>query len=143
MTDKNIVKTGLNDRLKEIDELVDKLKPNDYINKLKKQYHEELKHYKYICTVEEFSILKLKGSMRYINKFDKKLRYGGLLIKIYKKDLKWYGIIKKNDNTKNYVSFDSNYIFYCQDIGEIHNLEFRESLKFFVTDVEDDKYDIV
>jgi hypothetical protein len=143
MIDKKIIKSGLNDRLKEIDELVDSLIPNDYINELKKEYHSELKHYTYVDTIEQFSTLKLKGSMKYINKYDKKLRYGGLLVKIYQKENKWVGLIKKNDGTKYYISFDSNYIFYCENIGEIHAMEFRDSLKFFVTDVEDDKYEVV
>jgi cyclopropane fatty-acyl-phospholipid synthase-like methyltransferase len=143
MIDKKIINSGRNDRLKEIDDLIDKLIPNDYINQLINKYREELKHYTYIDSVGMFSTLKLKGSMKYINKYDKKLRYGGLLIKIYQKLDKWYGIIKKSDNTKYYISFNSNYIFYCENIGEIHNLEFRDSLKFFITDVEDSKYNVV
>lgn len=142
MVDKNITNKNLNDRLAEIDRLVDELIPVDYIDKLKQQFQEELEHYKYIETVEEFSILRLKGSMRYINKYDKKLRYGGLLIKIYQKHGSWYAVIKKTDGTKYYVSFDSNYIFYCENPGEIYNQKFSNDLRFFITDVDNDMYDV-
>jgi hypothetical protein len=103
-----------NDRLKEIDEYVDKIKPNDYINTIIEN-NSELKEYKFIDSVEMFSILKLKGSMKYVNKYDKKLRSGGLLIKIYKKEnnQQWYAVIKKADK-KYYVSYNSNYIFYIE-----------------------------
>ena len=96
MTDKIF----LNDRLKEIDILVDNLIPNDYINKLIEKYSDDLKYYSYINSVNDFSILRLKGSMKYINKYDKKIRYGGLLIKIYQKNNKWYGVIKKSNGNK-------------------------------------------
>ena len=146
MTDKNQIKhpikTTLNDRLKEINQLVDELIPNDYVNKLIKEHADDLKHYSYVDSVEEFSTLKLKGSMKYINKYDKKIRYGGLLIKIYKKSDKWYGVIKKSNNNKNYVSFDLNYIFYCGNIGEINNKNFRDGLEYFISDIDNGNYDV-
>lgn len=103
-----------NDRLKEIDEYVDKVKPNDYINTIIDN-NSELKGYKFIDSVEMFSILKLRGSMKYVNKYDKKLRHGGLLIKIYKKEnnQNWYAIIKRS-NKKYHISYNSNYIFYIE-----------------------------
>ena len=115
MVDKNILKESLNDRLKEIDEFVDTSKPDDYINVLINKNSSELKGYTYVETLGLFSTLKLKGSMKYINKFDKKLRCGGLVIKIYKRETnqKWYAIIKKS-NKKYYIGFDSNYIFYME-----------------------------
>ena len=71
----------------------------------------ELKDYTYVDNVGTFSILVLKGSMKYINKYDLNLRSGGLVTKIYSKDNKWYAVIKKM-NKNFYVSFDNNYIFY-------------------------------
>ncbi len=142
MVDKNIIKKKLNDRLTEIDIMVDELIPNDYIKTLKQKYNEELEYHEYIDSVEVFSVLTFKGSMRYINKFDKKLRYGGLLVKIYQKNGHWYAIIKKPNETKYYVSFDSNYIFYCENLGEIQNNNFRNCLDFFISDFENDKYEI-
>ena len=55
-----------NSRLKEIDEYVDHVKPDDYINSIINKYN--LKEYKYIDTVEEFSLLKLRGTIKYVNK---------------------------------------------------------------------------
>ena len=139
MIDKNILKSNLNDRLKEIDEYVDKVKPNDYINTLIKQYSYDLKYYKYIETEAEFSTLSFKGSMKYINKYDKKLRSGGLLIKIYKRDKnnKWYGIIKKS-NKKYYINFDSNYIFYMEN----QENRMADGLKCFISDLDKGLYEI-
>ena len=138
MVDKSILKANLSDRLKEIDEYVDLVKPNDYINTLIKNYSSELKHYKYIETVEEFSLLSLRGSMKYINKYDKKLRTGGLLVKIYKNnENKWIGVIKKLKKMY-YVSFDSNYIFYMATQDE----RLSESLKCFISDCDKGLYEI-
>ncbi len=139
MVDKSILKANLSDRLKEIDEYVDKVKPTDYINKLINLYPTDLKYYKYIETVEEFSILSLKGSIKYINKYDKKLRNGGLLVKIYKdeKNGKWIGVIKKS-NKKYYINYDSNYIFYMRTQDERLN----DSLKCFISDLDKGLYEI-
>ena len=127
-----------NDRLKEIDEYVDKVKPNDYINTIINN-NVELKDYKYIESVEMFSILKLKGSMKYVNKYDKKLRSGGLLIKIYKKqsDQNWYAIILK-ENKKYYVSYNSNYIFYIENKNDL----LVDWASCFLSDYEKGLYEI-
>jgi len=93
--------------------MIDKIKPNDKINELIDQYSEQLKYFDYIKTVEEFSLLKLRGTMRYINKYDGNLRSGGLLVKIYSIDNNWYGIIKHTKKSY-HVSFKSNYIFYLK-----------------------------
>lgn len=138
MIDKNILKETLNDRLKEIDEFVDNAKPHDYINILINQNSSELKGYTYIDSVGLFSTLKLKGSMKYINKVDKKIRYGGLVVKIYKRESnqKWYAIIKKL-NKKYYVSFDSNYIFYMETKEDL----LRSWADCFISDCDKGVYD--
>lgn len=139
MIDKSILKANLSDRLKEIDEYVDIIKPNDYINEIIEKFKSELKYYKYIETIEEFSLLTLKGSMKYVNKYDKKIRFGGLLVKIYKNEInkKWYGVIKKLKKMY-YISFDSNYIFYRETQNEL----LTESLKCFILDCEKGFYEI-
>ncbi len=109
----NKIKNTYSDRLNEIDIMVDKIKPNDKINELIEQYSEQLKYFDYIKTVEEFSLLKLCGTIKYINKYDGELRSGGLLIKIYSKNNNWYGIIKQPKKCY-HVSFKSNYIFYLK-----------------------------
>ena len=102
-----------NKRLKEIDDYVDSVKPDDYINTIINKY--DLKDYKYIDSVGAFSLLRLRGTIKYVNKYDQKLRYGGLVVKIYKREQnqQWYCIIIK-ENKKYYVSYNSNYIFYME-----------------------------
>lgn len=140
MVDKNILKQCLNDRLKEIDEFVDSFLPNSPINNIMTKYKNELDGYEYIESIDMFSILSLKGSMKYINKFDNQLRSGGLLIKIYKKeDNKWTAVIKNIKGQKYYVSFNSNYIFYRKTKSE----ERIDLFKVFMTDIESGAYDII
>jgi hypothetical protein len=131
MVDKNTIKNNLNPRLKEIDMMVDSMIPNDYINTLILKYKNELLDYDYIDTPELFSTLRLRGSMRYINKFDKNLRFGGLLTKIYQKNGKWIGIILQN-NKKYYVSFEANYIFYLNTKSEL----VRDWADCFITELD-------
>lgn len=139
MIDKNILKSVLNDRLKEIDEFVDSFLPNTPIKNILEKYKNELYDYEYIESIDMFSTLSLKGSLKYINKYDGQLRSGGLLIKIYKKDNdKWTAIIKQVDGKKYYVSFDSNYMFYRKTKSE----ERVDLFKVFVSDVESGMYDL-
>ena len=121
-------------RLKDIDNLINKLKPIDSINELIKKY--ELQDYKYIESVNDFSILPLTGSLRYINKYTREIRYGGLLIKIYEKNNKWYGIIKKVSGKKYHISFNSNYIFYLEPRKNL----LREWASNFITEYENGKF---
>jgi hypothetical protein len=136
MIEKNMFKQ--NDRLNQIDYFVDNFIENDNINELIDKYN--LHKYKYIDDVRIFSLLKLRGSMKYINRYDKKLRNGGLLIKIYQKNNNWYGIIKKFDNTKYYISFNNNYIFYLEE--KTKNQKIRETMEIFLNNVDNGKYDI-
>jgi len=140
MVDKNILKQNLNDRLKEIDDFVDSFLPNTPINNILSKYKNELYDYEYIESINMFSTLSLKGSLKYVNKYDGQLRSGGLLIKIYKKENnKWIAIIKQIDGKKYYISFDSNYIFYKKTKSE----ERIDLFKLFLTDLESGDYDII
>jgi hypothetical protein len=87
----------INKRSKEIDDYVDSVKPDDYINTIINKY--DLKDYKYIDSVEAFSLLRLRGTIKYVNKYDQKLKYGGLVVKIYKREQNqhWYCIILKEN----------------------------------------------
>jgi hypothetical protein len=121
------------DRISEINNLIDTLKPYDTINDLIKKYSLELEDYKYINSVELFSILRIKGSIKYINKYDKKLRSGGLLIKIYQKDNdKWYAILKQFSGKSYTVSFDANYIFYYEHLSKSDKI--RNLLDYFIAE---------
>ena len=82
--DLNYIKENINARQEDIFNLVDTLLPNDNISKIIDKYKDELTNYSYVDTVGKFSLLELKGSIKYINKYDKELRNGGLVTKIYK-----------------------------------------------------------
>jgi hypothetical protein len=140
MVDKNILKSSLNDRLKEIDEFVDSFLPNTPIKNILSKYKSELCDYEYIESIDVFSTLSLKGSLKYVNKYDGQLRSGGLLVKIYKKENnKWTAIIKQIDGKKYYISYDSNYIFYKKTKSE----ERVDLFNLFMSNVESGEYDIV
>ena len=104
------------------------------INKLYEKYKVELEDYKYIESIEDFSVLSLKGQIKYINKYDGNIRYGGLLIKIYKDTIKNnYSCILKQISGKTYnVSFKNNHIFYCNN----KNHKLNDWLKNFISDID-------
>ena len=126
-----------NDRLKEINDIVDILLPKNNLNDMIRKYEVDLKDFDYIDTVEKFSILSLKGTMRYINKTDKKLRTGGLLVKIYQKNNKWYAKIKQYDKFYD-ISYNSNYIFYVNNKSNL----IRQWADLFVTELDKDGYEV-
>jgi hypothetical protein len=103
-----------NKRLSEINKFIDNNIDNS-IDNLILEYNDELKDYIHIKSLDEFINLPLKGPMKYINKYDGNLRSGGLLIKIYLKDDKWFGLIKQFSGKKYNISFNSNYIFYIKN----------------------------
>ena len=127
--------TNNNERINENNKMIDELL-DDYINLLIKNFN--LEKYQYIDDIRVFSLLPLKGSLKYINKYTNELRTGGLLIKIYQKNNKWYGIIKKVNEKRYHVSFSNNYIFYLEH--KTHNQKLRESLNIFMTDIDEGKY---
>jgi cyclopropane fatty-acyl-phospholipid synthase-like methyltransferase len=96
-----------------------------------------LKDFDYIDTIEKFSILPYKGTMKYINKTDKKLRSGGLLVKIYQRDNKWYAKIKQYDKFYD-ISYNSNYIFYLKNKDGL----LRDWADLFVTELDKGSYEV-
>jgi hypothetical protein len=127
-----------NERITQNNKMIDELLVDDYINVLIKQYN--LEKYTYIDDIRVFSLLPLRGSLKYINKYTNELRNGGLLIKIYQKNSKWYGIIKKINGRKFHVSFSSNYIFYLEH--RTRGQKMRETLELFMSDINKGKYDV-
>ena len=119
------------------DDMVDRLMKHDLMNDIIEKHKDELLDFTYIKTVEEFSVLEIKGVIRYINKYDKILRYGGLCIKIYEKGDDWIGVILKY-NKKYYVSFKNNYIFYLDSKDKL----IRNYLDVFVTDFDKGLYEV-
>jgi hypothetical protein len=138
MIDKTLIKSSLNSRLKNIDEYVDSNITTDPINDLIKKNSYDLQDYDYIDSEALFSTLTLKGSMKYINRYDKKLRTGGLLIKIFQKKNQWYAIIKSAVGKKFYISFNLNYIFYTESKPTL----IRSWADFFVSEVDNGLYNI-
>ena len=126
-----------NERLKEISDIVDILLPKNDLNDMIRKYEVDLKDFDYIDTVEKFSILSLKVTMRYINKTDKKLRSGGLLVKIYMQDNKWYAKIKQYDKFYD-ISYNSNYIFYLNNKSNL----LRQWADIFVTELDKGSYEV-
>ena len=126
----------INDRLKEIYNTIDRDCENISINDIINKYNIELKDYTYIESEDEFINLKLKGAMRYVNKYDGNLRYGGLVIKIYKKLNNTYAIIKKISGQTYTIGFNNNHIFYMDN----KNNMMCDWLKCFISDVDAGKY---
>ena len=127
-----------NTRLKSINDYVDKNIIKDPINNLIEKFSFELQDYDYIDTVEAFSLLTLKGSMKYINRYDKKIRTGGLLVKIYEKKGLWYAVIKSAIGKKYYISFNLNYIFYTESKPTL----VRSWAEYFVSEVDKGNFEI-
>jgi hypothetical protein len=138
MIDRKIIKSGLNQRLKNIDKFVDKNILIDPIDNLINQYSSDLQDYEYIDSEALFSTLTFKGSMKYINRYDKKLRTGGLLIKIYQKNNQWYAVIKSPVGKKFYISFNLNYIFYTESKPTL----VRSWAEYFVSEVDKGTFNI-
>jgi hypothetical protein len=109
----------------------------DKFNDIIIKYKNELEDYTHIEKLSEFSILPLKGSIRYINKYSKELRFGGLLIKIYEKYDNYFAILKKINGKKYHVSFNNNFIFYKKSSND----NFRDSLKYFISEYDKGLYE--
>ena len=130
----------MNKRQQEISNFINININNNNINNLLSIYNDELNGYTYIDNIYDFSLLRLKGSIRYINQYDEKLRYGGLLIKIYNKKntTEWICVLKKSNGKKYYVNYKNNYIFYL----ESKNNNFRNWAELFISDINKGKYEI-
>ena len=108
----------------------------DKFNDIIIKYKNELMDYTYIENLSDFTILSLKGSLRYINKYSKELRFGGLLVKIYEKYGNYFAIVKKINGKKYHISFNNNFIFYKQNSDD----KFRDSLKYFISEYDKENY---
>jgi hypothetical protein len=130
----------MNKRQQDISNFINDNIINNNINNLLTTYSEELNGYTYIDNIGDFSLLRLKGSIRYINYYDNKLRYGGLLIKIYNKKNtnEWICILKKSNGKKYHVNFKNNYIFYTESKSN----KFRNWAELFIADINKGNYDI-
>ena len=117
----------MNKRLKEIDDILESIEPNNKINNYLEIYKNELQDYKYVNSLEELYDLKSAGYIRYIN-LNGELKFGGILIKVFesenkdefnKKNL----ILLQNSNSNKWViSYERNYIFYKNQTKKGDNL---------------------
>jgi cyclopropane fatty-acyl-phospholipid synthase-like methyltransferase len=126
-----------NKRLEEINTIVDNILQNNKKNDIFKKYESELQNFDYIDSLEKFSLLTLRGTMKYVNKYDKKLKSGGLLAKILNENNNWFALIKQGNKFYK-ISYNSNYIFYIPQKSDL----VRNFADLFITEFEKGNYDI-
>jgi hypothetical protein len=102
------------------------------------KYANELKYYDFINNQFDFLALPLRGSVKYINKYDGQLRKGGLLIKILNENDKLFCLIKHPTNKIYKVSYSNNLIYYCKN----KNDKLRNWIDCFITDLNNNQYEI-
>ena len=130
----------MNNRQQEVFDLVDKMiKNNNNIIDIIDKYDNDLKNYQYIETIDQFSKILPKGSMRYINKYTGELKKGGLVIKIYQNifNNKWYALLLIMGK-KFKISFNNNHIFYLDSRDE----SMRRWANCFIANVDKGLYDL-
>ena len=115
----------MNDRLKDINNLVESIKSQknyeksleEKANKIKEKYLNELEGFQLVKSKEELDKCKSGGYIRYINSKNE-LRYGGLLLKTFKpidKDIVF--IMLQNSNNKKWsITWERNLIFYKNQV---------------------------
>lgn len=107
----------MNKRLKEIDDILESIEPNNKINNYLEIYKNELQDYKYVNSLEELYDLKSAGYIRYIN-LNGELKFGGILIKVFESEnkdefnKKNLILLQNSNNNKWVISYERNYIFY-------------------------------
>lgn len=125
-----------------IDNLVDsiitekeyKKKLEKKIKKWKKKYKKELEDYEFVYNSDEFYQLKIGGYVRYFN-LNNKLKWGGILLKVFKQEDRNLMVIGNSSFKRLVVSFDKNYVFYkshktTSDINRKLFISFLEKYKF-------------
>ena len=125
----------MNSRLKEIDSIIESIKPKedykkdleDKIEKFKLKYSKELENYDFISSKDELFNLKSAGYVRYVD-LNGKIKYGGILIKVFnsESDIEYNKrilILLQNSSGKKWtISWEKNYIFYKKQTKKGDNL---------------------
>tara|TARA_A100001015_G_scaffold123358_1_gene136722 strand:- start:614 stop:1030 length:417 start_codon:yes stop_codon:yes gene_type:complete len=129
-----------NDREKNIDSFVDGIKSQkewknnlkEKIKILKKKFKDELNEYDSVIGVKNLYKLKLGGYIRYVN-FNNELRWGGILLKIYKDKVTDRNILVLGNSNfrRNILSYENNYIFY-----KGHTTQSDKTRKLFISFLE-------
>jgi hypothetical protein len=125
----------MNSRLKDIDKFVNSIKTEEEhqlekqnkFNEYKNKFKEKLNGYVEILNLEELYSLKSAGYIRYIN-LKGEIRYGGILIKVFKTESedefnKKNLLLLKNSHEKKWsISWEKNFIFYKHQTKKGDNL---------------------
>ena len=124
----------MNKRLKEIDQFVNSISTQEEFDKKFKKKHlkykkkfNELDGYNSVYNLEDLNNLKMGGYIRYVN-LNGELRYGGILIKVFKSEndnefnIKNLMILQNSQNIKFTISWEKNYIYYKTQTKKGDNL---------------------
>ena len=136
----------MNNRLKEIDEIINSIKNEDsYLKELyeksnlfKKKFKNELEDYELITDLDSLYKLKSGGYIRYVN-MKEEIRYGGILLKVFESENKddFYKknliILQNSDNKKWTISWEKNYIYYKKQTKKGDNLR-----NLFISIIDDE-----
>ena len=121
----------MNDRLNDINKIVNSIKSQKIYNKelenkaddYKKKFQDILNNYKLVKSKKKLENCKNGGYIRYVNK-EGKLRFGGILLKVFKppeSDITMLLLQNKNNN-KWSITWERNIIFYKQQVKKGDNL---------------------
>lgn len=121
----------MDDRLNDINKIVNSIKSQKTYNKelenkadnYKKKFPDILNNYELVKSKKKLENCKNGGYIRYVNK-EGKLRFGGILLKVYKppeSDITMLLLQNKNNN-KWSITWERNIIFYKQQVKKGDNL---------------------
>ena len=121
----------MNDRLNDINKIVNSIKSQKIYNKelenkandYKKKFPDILNNYKLVKSKKKLENCKNGGYIRYVNK-EGQLRFGGILLKVFKppeSDITMLLLQNKNNN-KWSITWERNIIFYKQQVKKGDNL---------------------
>lgn len=125
----------MNSRLKENESFINSIKTEKEYEKelakkledFKKKYSKELENYESVLSLKKLYNLKSAGYIRYID-LNGNLKYGGILLKIFKSEnedefnIRNLILLKNIDNKKWTISWEKNYIFYKNQTKKGDNL---------------------
>jgi hypothetical protein len=103
---------------------------NNNVKKWKEKYKKQLEDYEFVRNTEELYQVKIGGYIRYIN-LNEKLKWGGILLKVFKDKDRNLMVLGNKDFKRFIVSFERNYIFYKKHKTASDNLR-----KIFISFLE-------
>lgn len=103
---------------------------NNNVKKWKEKFKKQLEDYEFVRNTEELYQVKIGGYIRYIN-LNEKLKWGGILLKVFKDKDRNLMVLGNKDFKRFIVSFERNYIFYKKHKTASDNLR-----KIFISFLE-------